>query len=73
MGPQGQKTKKTAKNWRRANWSAMREEMRNIEWNVELESLGAEEAWNLFKEQVDPWLRNTSPLVKSTLLTDRHG
>ena len=51
----------------------MREEMRNIEWNVELESLGTEEAWNLFKEQVDPWLRNTSTLVKSTLLTDRHG
>ena len=61
VGPQGQKTKKTAKNWRRANWSAMREEMRNIEWNVELESLGAEEAWNLFKEQVDTLVEKYVP------------
>ena len=45
--------KKLTKNWRRADWEAMRQKLAEKDWSTSLQSQDTEAAWRTFKDAVD--------------------
>ena len=52
LGTKHKKLPEVTKNWRRANWEEMRHELGQKDWQREMDGLGAEDAWQLFKTTV---------------------
>ena len=52
VGKKHKKQPERTKNWRQADWEKMKMEMGQLDWLVEMEALGTEEAWRLFKTTV---------------------
>ena len=53
MAGEAGKRKERVKNWRKANWTGMREELRDRDWAGEMEGLNCEEAWQLLKGSME--------------------
>jgi hypothetical protein len=61
--------KKTVKNWRRADWKMMREEIGAIDWHTELRGLTADRMWEKFKKKISKTVKKNVP----TRLVSRRG
>ncbi len=53
--------KKTVKNWRRADWNMMREEIGAIDWHMELRGLTADRMWERFKKKISKTVKKNVP------------
>jgi hypothetical protein len=53
--------KKTVKNWRRADWNMMREEIGAIDWHTELRGLTADRMWERFKKKINKTVKKNVP------------
>ncbi len=53
--------KKTVKNWRRADWNMMREEIGAINWHTELRGLTADRMWERFKKKISKTVKKNVP------------
>ena len=62
VGAQQKKRPELTKNWRRADWSSMKEEMGQHDWQAEMDELRTEDAWKLFKTTVDALVERHVPL-----------
>ena len=62
VGQRNVKEKEFTRNWRRANWEAMREELSERDWRTELNCLNTEEAWCTFKYSVESAVEKYVPL-----------
>jgi hypothetical protein len=52
---------KMVKNWRKANWKAMREEIGGIDWRRELEGLTVNRMWETLRRKVDKAVKKHVP------------
>jgi len=53
--------KKTVKNWRRADWQKMRQEIGIIDWHRELRGLTADRMWEKFKNKLSSTIKKNVP------------
>ena len=53
--------KKTVKNWRRADWNKMREEIGAVDWHTELRGLTADRMWEKFKKKISKTVKKNVP------------
>jgi hypothetical protein len=51
--------------WRRANWSNMRSELRSVHWKRRMEGKSTEEAWTLFKTKVESLIERWVPVRRN--------
>ena len=64
MAGEAGKRRERVKNWRKVNWTGMREELRDRDWAGEMEGLNGEEAWQLLQEfqaQMSSYVLKYSP------------
>jgi hypothetical protein len=50
--PRGAKTTEMVPNWYKADWKAMRQSLRQTDWENELAACNTEQAWTAFKDRV---------------------
>ena len=58
-----QEEAKEFRNWRKANWEAMREDMPRVNWRTELQG-STEDIWRIFKERVNAAVDKHVPIRK---------
>jgi hypothetical protein len=53
---------KKVKNWRKADWDKMREDMRGMDWKRELHGLTVDPMWTVLKRKVEATVKKNVPL-----------
>jgi len=65
--------RKTVKNWRRADWQKMREEIGRVDWHSELRGLTADRMWETFKRKISSTVKKMSPYITFQVVEDPSG
>jgi hypothetical protein len=57
-----QQPAKKVKNWRKADWDKMREDMRGVDWKRELHGLTVDCMWTVLERKVEATVKKNVPL-----------